>query len=127
MGDAPSDGGPAGERPPDGAPDPRRMPPGGTSSLGGAGKYAGLGLQFALSILLFLYLGRWVDKKLGLDGPFLIIGVFVGAGAAFYSMYRMLMADQRRDEADKKNKKDKKDKQEQEEKQAKSQKKDSRR
>lgn len=102
MGSAPSDGGPEGERPPDGATDPRRTPPGGSSSLGGVGKYAGLGLQFALSILLFLYLGRWVDTKLGLDGPFLLIGVFVGAGAAFYSMYRMLMADQRRDEAEKK-------------------------
>jgi F0F1-type ATP synthase assembly protein I len=67
--------------------------------LGPAGKYAGLGLQFALSILFFLWIGQWLDKKLGLDGPFLILGVFTGAGAAFYSMYRTLMADQRRDEA----------------------------
>jgi hypothetical protein len=28
------------------------------------------------------------------------VGVFTGAGAAFYSMYRMLMADQRREEAE---------------------------
>ena len=68
-------------------------------SLGAAGKYAGLGLQFALSIILFLYIGQWVDRKLGTDGPFLLLGVFVGAGAAFYSMYRSLMADQRREEA----------------------------
>jgi F0F1-type ATP synthase assembly protein I len=64
------------------------------------GKYAGLGLQFVLSILLFLYLGRWVDRRLGTDGPFVLLGVFIGAGAAFYSMYRSLMADQRRDEAE---------------------------
>jgi F0F1-type ATP synthase assembly protein I len=70
-------------------------------SLGAAGKHAGLGLQFALSIILFLYVGRWVDRKLGTDGPFLLLGVFVGAGAAFYSMYRSLMADQRREEAEK--------------------------
>jgi len=101
LGDAPSDGGAEGERTPDGPPGTRREPPGGVSSLGAAGKYAGLGLQFALSIMLFLYIGQWVDKKLGLDGPFLLIGVFVGAGAAFYSMYRALMADQRRDEAEK--------------------------
>lgn len=101
MGNAPLEGGPAGEKPSEGAPDPRRGPSGGVSSLGAAGKYAGLGLQFAISILLFLYAGRWVDKKLGLDGPFLITGVFVGAGAAFYSMYRALMADQRRDEEEK--------------------------
>jgi F0F1-type ATP synthase assembly protein I len=71
------------------------------SGLGAAGKYAGLGLQFVLSILLFLYLGRWVDRKLGTDGPFLLLGVFTGAGAAFYSMYRSLMAEQRREEAEK--------------------------
>ena len=104
QGNAPIDSGPAGKGPSGGAPDPRHAPAEVPSSLGGAGKYAGLGLQFALSILLFLYLGQWVDKKLGLDGPFLLIGVFVGAGAAFYSMYRMLMADQRREEAEKERK-----------------------
>ena len=64
-----------------------------------AGKYMGLGIQFAGSILVFLWLGQWVDRKLGTGGLFVLIGVFVGAGAAFYSMYRNLMADQRRDEA----------------------------
>lgn len=68
------------------------------SALGSAGKYAGLGFQFAAAILLFLWLGQWVDRKVGTDGPFLLLGVFVGAGAAFYSMYKRLMADQRREE-----------------------------
>jgi F0F1-type ATP synthase assembly protein I len=108
MADAPSDGGHTGEKTPDGPPGTRPEPSSGVSSLGAAGKYAGLGLQFALSIVLFLYVGQWVDKKLGLDGPFLLIGVFVGAGAAFYSMYRLLMADQRRDEAEKAEKLNKK-------------------
>ncbi len=71
-------------------------------SMGAAGRYAGLGLQFAASILLFLYLGQWLDKRLGTEPLFLYVGVFTGAGAAFYSMYRNLMADQRRDEQDKK-------------------------
>ena len=69
-------------------------------SLGAAGKYAGLGLQFAASILLFLYGGQWLDRKLGTAPVFLLLGVFTGAGAAFYSMYRSLMADQRREEAE---------------------------
>ncbi|MBV6520688.1 MAG: hypothetical protein MNPFHGCM_00806 [Gemmatimonadaceae bacterium] len=68
------------------------------SGLQGAGTYVGLGLQFALSILLFLYLGQWIDRKLGTAPLFLILGVFVGAGAAFYSMYRTLMAGQRDEE-----------------------------
>lgn len=61
-------------------------------------KYGGIGLQFAGSIVLFLYVGRWVDSRLGSTPWGLILGVFVGAGAAFYSMYRRLMADLRRDE-----------------------------
>lgn len=70
-------------------------------SMGAAGRYAGLGLQFAASIVLFLYLGQWLDRKLGTEPLFLYVGVFTGAGAAFYSMYRNLMADQRREEQDK--------------------------
>jgi F0F1-type ATP synthase assembly protein I len=62
-------------------------------------RYAGVGLQFAASILVFLYLGKWVDGRLGSAPWGLIIGVFTGAGAAFYSMYTKLMADLRDDEA----------------------------
>ena len=62
-------------------------------------KYAGVGLQFAVSIVLFLYVGQWVDRKLGSEPWGMIIGVFTGAGAAFYSMYRRLMADLKEDEA----------------------------
>lgn len=70
------------------------------SALGSSGKYMGLGLQFGGAILLFLWIGQWVDRKLGTDGIFVLVGVLVGAGAAFYSIYRSLMADQRREEAD---------------------------
>ena len=63
-----------------------------------AARYGGLGLQFAVSIVLFLYVGQWVDRRLGSKPWGLLVGVFVGAGAAFYSMYRRLMADLRREE-----------------------------
>lgn len=70
-------------------------------SLGAAGRYAGLGLQFVVSILFFLWVGQWLDRRLGTDPLFLYVGVFTGAGGAFYSMYRTLMADQRREEQQK--------------------------
>lgn len=79
------------------ADDPLRKE-GSASSLGAAGRYAGLGLQFAISIVLFLYVGVWLDGRLGTQPLFLTLGVFTGAGAAFYSMYRSLMADQRKAE-----------------------------
>jgi len=63
----------------------------------GAGAVAGFGLQFALSILLFLFAGQWIDRKLGTAPVFLMVFVFVGAGASFYSFYRKLMGRQRRD------------------------------
>lgn len=75
------------------------------SSLGAAGRYAGLGLQFALSILLFLYAGQWLDRRLGTGQLFLLIGVFVGASAAFYSMYRTLIREQRRMDQERKDRK----------------------
>jgi ATP synthase protein I len=66
------------------------------------GSYAGHGLTFAISIIVFLYLGQWLDRRLG-TGPWLMmLLMFVGAGAAFYSMYRKLMAAQERDEAERK-------------------------
>jgi ATP synthase protein I len=49
-------------------------------------------VQFVVSILLFLYIGKWADAKLGTAPWLLMLGVFVGAGAGFYSFYRKIMA-----------------------------------
>ena len=62
------------------------------------GTYAGVGLQFALGIILFLFAGSWADGKLGTSPVFLLVGVFIGGGAAFYSMYRRLSAAQKADD-----------------------------
>jgi quinol-cytochrome oxidoreductase complex cytochrome b subunit len=99
-----------GQEPPrePGAPVPeRRKTPRNAPAPGpGPGAYAGYGLQFVIALLVFLYLGQWVDRKLGTAPTFLIIGVFLGAGGAFYSMYRSLMAAQNREDAAKKERKD---------------------
>lgn len=64
----------------------------------GAGAYANFGLQFVVALLLFLYIGQWVDRRLGTAPVFLLIGIFVGAGGSFYAMYRKLMAAQERED-----------------------------
>jgi F0F1-type ATP synthase assembly protein I len=56
-----------------------------------AGEVMGVGLQFAGAILIFLFLGRWLDEKLGTSPWLLLIGVMVGAAAGFYSLYRQLV------------------------------------
>ena len=77
--------------------DDERTPPSSKKGLSGA-DFAGVGLQFALAIIVFLYAGQWVDKRLGTNGLFTIAGVFVGAGGAFYSMYRRISAAQKQDD-----------------------------
>jgi ATP synthase protein I len=62
------------------------------------GSFAGAGLQFAISLVLFLFIGQWADRKLGTSPAFLIAGVFIGGGGAFYSMYRKLAAAQKADD-----------------------------
>ncbi|HEV7704954.1 MAG TPA: AtpZ/AtpI family protein [Gemmatimonadaceae bacterium] len=59
-------------------------------------QFAGSGVQFVVAILLFLYLGKWLDAKLGTAPWLLMLGVFVGAGAGFYSFYRRIMAASKR-------------------------------
>jgi F0F1-type ATP synthase assembly protein I len=63
-----------------------------------AGDLAGVGLQFAASILLFLFVGMWLDAKLGTEPWLLIIGVFTGGTAGFWSMYRRLVVEPRQRE-----------------------------
>jgi F0F1-type ATP synthase assembly protein I len=64
----------------------------------GAGAFANFGLQFVVALLFFLYIGQWVDRRLGTAPVFLLIGIFVGAGGSFYAMYRKLMAAQERED-----------------------------
>jgi F0F1-type ATP synthase assembly protein I len=77
----------------------RKNPPSGALS---AADFAGVGFQFAAVIVVFLFVGQWLDKKFGTNGLFTIVGVFVGAGGAFYNMYRKITAAQRRDDEQRK-------------------------
>ena len=72
-----------------------KAPAGGGPSGPSPASFAGAGAQFVVSILLFLYVGKWLDAKLGTAPWLLMLGVFVGAGAGFYSFYRRIMAEHR--------------------------------
>jgi F0F1-type ATP synthase assembly protein I len=65
------------------------------SSFSAAGQYAGLGLQFALAVSLFTWVGWKLDHWVGWTPILTIVGAFVGAGGGFYSMYRHLILDPR--------------------------------
>jgi len=53
--------------------------------------YLGLGVQLAASILVFLFLGRWVDGKLGTEPLFMLIGAFIGAAGGMLSFIRAVL------------------------------------
>lgn len=51
-------------------------------------QFAGIGIQFALSVVLFAFAGVWLDKKLGTSPLFVLLLVLGGAGLGFWSMIR---------------------------------------
>lgn len=53
---------------------------------------AGLGVQFAVALVLFGYAGQWVDQRLDSSPVGLLAGVLVGAGGTFYLSVRRLSA-----------------------------------
>ncbi len=77
--------------------DEKRSQPSPNKGLSGA-DFAGMGMQFAVAIIVFLFAGQWLDNRLGFNGLFTVVGVFVGAAAAFYNMYRKITAAQKKDD-----------------------------
>ena len=77
--------------------DEKRTQPTPKQGFNGA-DFAGLGIQFALAIVVFLFAGQWLDRRLGSNGMFTIAGVFIGGAGAFYSMYRKIAAAQKKDD-----------------------------
>ena len=77
--------------------DEKRPHPSSRKGLSGA-DFAGVGIQFAAAILICVFLGQWLDNRFSGNGLFTIAGMFVGAGAGFYSMYRKISAAQKQDD-----------------------------
>ena len=73
-------------------PDPLRSRRAGVSGA----EFAGVGLQFAATIVAFMFAGIWLDRTLHTSPWLLLVCVFVGAAAGFFSIYRKLMSAQRR-------------------------------
>lgn len=77
-------------------PTPKSEPLGKRAAGISGSEFAGVGLQFALAIVVFMFAGIWLDKRLGTSPWLVIVCVFVGAAAGFFSIYRKLTAAQKR-------------------------------
>lgn len=64
------------------------------------GFYFDTGLQFGLSIIFGFLGGWWLDTKAGTLPLFLLTGIFFGAIAGFYNLYRQVTAHNRRKDSD---------------------------
>lgn len=75
--------------------------PKGPAGRGGGGqdpaRLAGIGIQFGIVLVAFLFAGKWLDDRLGTEPWLLMAGVFVGFGLSVFWMYRRLMAGNRED------------------------------
>ena len=58
--------------------------------LGQYGQYFGIGLEFAASILVFIFLGRYLDGRWGTEPWLTLCGAVFGFGAGFYHLYKTL-------------------------------------
>ena len=71
-------------------------------AIGRGYKYLAMGLRFAGGIVVFFFAGLFLDRKLGTTPLFILIGTVAGAGLAFLSVYRELIAEERRRREEKK-------------------------
>jgi len=53
-------------------------------------RFAGLGIQLAVSLVVFVLIGQWADRKLGTGGIVTILAAFLGFGGTMYSLIRTL-------------------------------------
>jgi ATP synthase protein I len=53
-------------------------------------RYAGLGVQLAVSLLVFVWIGQWADRKLGTGGLLTVLAAFLGFGGTMYWLIRSL-------------------------------------
>lgn len=60
--------------------------------------YSHLGITFAASILICLFGGQYLDKKLGTEPYLMLFGAFFGAAAGFYYIIKELVKPRKPDD-----------------------------
>jgi len=54
-------------------------------------EFAGIGIQFGVTVVVFAFAGIWLDRKLGTSPWLLLVAVLGGAGLGFWVMVRKAM------------------------------------
>ncbi len=53
--------------------------------------YVGLGMELAVPLLVGIFLGRWLDRRLGTEPWLLIVGAVLGMAAGFLQFFRTVL------------------------------------
>jgi F0F1-type ATP synthase assembly protein I len=56
------------------------------------GPFLTLGLQLAIAVVVFFFLGRWLDSKLGTSPWFMLAGLGLGIVGGFVQFFRTALA-----------------------------------
>jgi ATP synthase protein I len=56
------------------------------------GSYLTLGLQLALSVVVFFFLGRWLDSRFGTDPWLMLAGLVLGVAGGLTSFLKKAIA-----------------------------------
>ena len=56
------------------------------------GPFLTLGLQLAITVVAFFFLGRWVDRELGTAPWFMLCGLAIGVTGGFIKFFRTVTA-----------------------------------
>lgn len=67
------------------------------NSFVAAGPYLGLGLSLAATIVLMLFLGKFIDEKLGTLPIFTLVFAFFGGFAGVYNLIKTVLKMNKRD------------------------------
>lgn len=58
-------------------------------------QYGSVGIEFALSVLLGLFAGRWADQRAGTNGGLALAGFLLGVLIGFRALWRVARRAQR--------------------------------
>lgn len=61
-------------------------------------KLSSAGIELSLTVALFVYGGYRLDRRLELLPLFTLVGAFTGMAIGFYRLYRIITADEHRDD-----------------------------
>lgn len=70
--------------------------PDGSKQLKAFARIGAVGIELALSTIVGLLGGQWLDRQLSTDPWLSLVGLILGVVAGFLSLYRALKANQRR-------------------------------